>query len=95
MKKIIFIIIFFCFKIVFGQLGEYEITFDGWAEGANNHHCGYAYVELEFQNSSNNYKAFEFNYRERSARVYYSAGSNETTSRCPANQRLKSLNFWA
>ncbi|WP_084339857.1 T9SS type A sorting domain-containing protein [Tenacibaculum maritimum] len=96
MKRIIIVIILMqSLNFVHGQVGEYEVTFDGWAEGATNHNCGYAYVQLEFANSSNNYKAFEFNFLEYSPRVYYRAGSAETTSRFSANQRLKSLRFWS
>ncbi|CAA0231371.1 Protein of unknown function precursor containing a C-terminal secretion signal. Putative adhesin [Tenacibaculum maritimum] len=96
MKRIIIVIILMqSLNFVHGQVGEYEVTFDGWAEGATNHNCGYAYVQLEFANSSNNYKAFEFNFLEYSPRVYYQAGSAETTSRFSANQRLKSLRFWS
>ncbi|CAA0203257.1 T9SS type A sorting domain-containing protein [Tenacibaculum maritimum] len=96
MKRIIIVIILMqSLNFVHGQAGEYEVTFDGWAEGATNHNCGYAYVQLEFANSSNNYKAFEFNFSEDSPRVYYQAGSAETTSRFSTNQRLKSLFFRA
>lgn len=93
MKKILILsfIVTGITNLIYSQTGFYEVTFDGWAQGARNHHCGYAYVELRFNNTTYNYKALEFTYGENSPRVYFSA-SKEIT-KFLASKTLKSIYF--
>lgn len=52
MKKITLLFILFT-GFVFGQapVGMYEIILNGWIRGANNHHCGEAFINVGFTNS--------------------------------------------
>lgn len=93
MKKIYLLIILLISGYGFAQvsIGDYEVVFNGWASGANNHHCGKAYVELEFTNAEDNYKALQISYGENSARVDY----DNVVSSFKANKIPKSMFFSA
>ncbi len=73
MKKITFLIIFIITSITSlsqNVLGKYEVNFNGWYRGDNNHHCGEAFVDMQFDNPAYNFRALTINYWEDSPNAY-------------------------
>jgi hypothetical protein len=97
MKKIILFFALFS-SVAFGQttVGEYEVKFNGWLRGANNHHCGEAFVNLQFSNSAPQ-RLITLGYYEDSPTQYvtnhtvrYSANNIPTSMYFSASRRIKS-----
>ncbi|PAM94923.1 hypothetical protein B4N84_10790 [Flavobacterium sp. IR1] len=92
MKKIYILVVLLFSFFSFGQapIGQYKVVFKGWARGDKKHHCGEAYVDLEFNNSSHNYRGLEFTYSKNSPRKDY-----DTTTYFSAAKRLTSMYFYS
>lgn len=59
-------------SIGFGQvIGEYEVIFTGWAMGDSHHHCGEAYVNIEFTDAKDNYRAIVLEYGDWNIGEYH------------------------
>jgi hypothetical protein len=95
MRKILFILSLLICNItgLYSQapVGDYEVYFIGWLEGANNHHCGNAYVTMTLDNETK--YVFYATYEQYSARQYFD--KNSTIITFNANQSLTKLFFFA
>lgn len=101
MKKQLFLLILLAVNItgLYSQtqapVGMYEVYFIGWLQGASNHHCGHAYVDMTLNNNGQDEtrRIFEANYAEDSPRQNFS--KNNTLSTFTANKKINKLYFSA